>query len=182
MELDAKQKQELQILLRSRKRANRTLAKRRAMERERQDWLARRENNLNLQTRYMQHLTEIARESTLLPMLEVAALQLGAHLTREVSYYLYFGFTTAALQFTKEVAREGKLRASYLDLRLTWDGGNHTNEAEIRIHMNGLITFHNSLIPIFRFVWRGHPDLLQKMLASALEHPRNKPLASKTHV
>jgi hypothetical protein len=95
-------------------------------------------------------------------------------------YYLYFGLDLDALNQFEEVGREGKLRTAYLDLFLTWNSGNQTNEAEIRVHMNGLITFHNRMIPVFTFVWRNHPQVLQKMLDRALENPRVKPLVSAT--
>ena len=178
--MDEKQKRELKILLRSRRRAKRMLAKRNILDRERKERLNRRERNLLLKNQYSQRLNELANESTILPMLEAAEQYLGACLTRTVSYYLYFGFGLLALQQTEEVAQESQLRAAYLDLLLTWNSGNQVNETEIRVHMNGLITFHNSLIPIFRFVWRNHPEVLQRMLDSALRNPRIKPLASVT--
>jgi hypothetical protein len=182
MTLDARQKKELQILMKSRRRAKRILAKRRSLDRERQKRLDHRERNLLLKIEYSEHLTKLTQESTLLPMLEAAAQQLGARLTQEVSYYLYYGFGMFALQQTEEVASQSELRAGYLVLRLTWERENRINEAEIRIHMNGLITFHNSWIPIFRFVWGSRPWILHRMLDSALANPRSKPLVSTSRI
>jgi len=157
------------------------MAKQRAFERERLDRSKRRETNLTLMNEYTQKLTEIADQSNLLPMIEIAALQLKAHISRQVNYYLYYGLGASSLQQTEEVAREGQLRATYLSLKVTWEVPQIINEAEIRVHMNGLITFHNSLIPIFLFVWRHNPELLQRMLSSALEHPHQHPVPASTH-
>jgi hypothetical protein len=45
-------------------------------------------------------------------------------------------------------------------------------EAEIRVHAKGHVTFHNSIVPVPRLIWRRYPNLLEKMLARAMSHPR----------
>lgn len=170
--MDKKQKKQLRFYLKARRRADKVLAKRRELEREKQVHEMRKETNQELKTRYTLELTTIAQESGILPMAELAALQCGGMLLQEVSYYVYYGLATSSLQQTAEIAENGELRASYLALRITWGEPEPSNEVEIRVHKNGLITFHNSYLPLFRFVWRRNPQLLQKMLTSALEHPR----------
>jgi len=173
--MDSKQKEELRILLKSSRRAKKVLAKRKAADRERRAQKMRQMSNFELMNQYSQELDELAQESTILPLIEVAALQLGARLKREVNYYLYYGMGVSSLQQTDQVAKTGQMRASYVSLLLTWGDGDVQNEVEVRVHMNGLITFSNSLLPIFPFIWRRNPHILQRMLALALEHPRQRP-------
>ncbi len=180
--MDKKQKEQLRILLKARRRANKVLAKRHELEREKQVYQARKETNEELKNRYILELTTIAQESGILPMAELAALQCGGLLTQDVSYYIYYGLATSSLQQTAEIAEHGELRATYLALRITWGEPECMNEVEIRVHKNGLVTFHNSYLPLFRVVWQRYPQLLQKMLTSALEHPRQRTAPVKNGV
>jgi len=178
--MDQKQKEELRILLKSSRRAKKVLAKRRAADRERRVQKMRQMSNFELMNQYSEELDELAQECSILPMIEIAALQLGAQLKREVSYYLYYGLGVSNLQQTDEVAKTGQIRASYLSLKLIWGETDVLNEAEVRVHLNGLVTFHNTPLPIFHFVWKRNPQILQRMLALALEHPRHRPAEAKT--
>lgn len=172
--MDKKQKQRLRFYRKARRRANKVLAKRHELEHEKQVHEMRKETSQELKNRYTLELTTIAQESGILPMAELAALQCGGLLTQDVNYYIYYGPATSSLQQTAEIAQHGELRASYMALRITWGESETVNEVEIRVHKNGLITFHNSYLPLFRFVWRRNHQLLQKMLTSALEHPRQR--------
>lgn len=169
--MNRKQKEELQLLLKARRRADRVLAKRRQAEQEKLAHKMRREASQELMQKYTRELTALAQKSGILGLAETAALQLGASLTQEVSYHVYYGMATSSLQQTFEIAERGELRASYLALRILWGQPEALKEAEIRVYPKGRITFHNSLLPVFPFFWRHNPQILQKMLASALEHP-----------
>lgn len=178
--MDQKQKERLRVLLKARKRADKVLAQRREVERKKQDRDKRLEANQELMKQYTQELTALAQESGILSMAEQAALRCGGSLAQEVSCYIYYGISGSSFQNALGAAHPGELRASHLALRITWEEVGVSNEAEIWVHKKGQITFHNSFLPIFPFIWRRNPRLLQKMLASAMKHPRPPaPLAKR---
>lgn len=169
--MDRKQKEQLRFLLKARKRADKVLAKRREAERIKQEHQNRLANNQELMKQYAQQLTDLARECGMLSMAEGAALQRGGSLAQDMSYYVDYGMSSSNLQHAIGVADKGVLCASHLALRITWEAGGALNEAEIRVHKNGSITFHNNILPVFPLIWRIYPAILQKMLASAMNHP-----------
>lgn len=170
--MDRKQKEELRFLLKARKRADKVLAQQREDAQKKLDYKMRKEANHELMEQYTQELTALARESGILAMAEQAALALGGSLTKQVSYYIDYGFSTSSLQHILAIEDQGKLRASHLALRIIWGQTDALLEAEIRVHQNGQITYHNCILPVFPFFWRHYPQLLKKMFTSALEHPR----------
>jgi hypothetical protein len=180
--MDRRQKERLRFLLKARKRADKVLAERREVVLKKQERKQRLEANQELMKQYTQELTVLAQESGILTLAEQAAARCGGSLAQEVSYFVYYGLSSSSFQNALGVADQGELRASHLALRINWQRDSVLNEAEILVHKNGQITFHNCLLPIFPFVWRSYPHLLETMLASAMNHPRPPaPLAKKGH-
>lgn len=170
--MDDRQKKELQILLKSRKRGNKILARQRELRREQTEHHLHLEKNLALMEQYTQKLTTIAGECGLLQMVEKAAQYCNGTLLQKVSYYVDYGLAASSLALTDDVTEAGELKASYLALRITWGEPESMKEVEIHVHLNGMVTFHNSWLPVFRFVWRHSPSILKNRLANALQHPR----------
>lgn len=166
--MDQKQKQELKAS----KRADKLLAEQQQVEREKQDYQQRITANIALKKQFTQDLTAIAQESGILALAEEAADTRGGRLVQEVSYFVDYGTAACCVPANVVDTRSGKLRAGYLALRITWEENGQMNEVEIQLAPNGQITFHNSLLPVFAFIWRRNPQILQTMLGSALEHPR----------
>lgn len=169
--MDKKQKERLRFLLKARKRADKVLAERREAVRKKQEHDQLLEANQALMKQYTLELTNLAQDSGILSMAEQAALLRGGSMVQQVSYYVDYGLNSSRLVQTYAVAEHGDLRASHLALRITWEETGTMNEVEVRVHKKGQITFHNFFLPIFPFIWRGHPQVLQKLLASALDHP-----------
>ena len=174
--MDQKQKEKLRVLLEARKRADKVLAERREAERKKQDHRERLAANQELMKQYAQALTALAQQSGVLALAEQAAQQRGGRLKKEVGYYIDYGFSSSNLQralvASEEGKDQGKLKASHLGLRIIWDEAGEAKEAEVRMHRSGQITFHNLLLPVFPFLWRAFPRLLERMMESALKHPR----------
>ncbi len=177
--MDRKQKEKLRFLLKARKRADKVLAKRREAERKKLEHDQRMQANQALVKEYTRQLTALAQDSGILSLAEQAALQRGGSLSQAVSCYIHYGLSSSSLQHATGVGSPGELRASHLALRIIWEESGASKEMEIRVHANGSITFHNSFLPVFPFVWRSSPQLLQKMFAYALNHPGSPAIPSK---
>src|SRR5512133_2454100 len=147
--MDQKQKERLRILLKARKRADKVLAGRREAERKRLEHNQRKQANQVLMQQYTSELTALAQESGILAVAEQAAHLCGGALAQEVSYYIDYGLSSTNLHQAILDAAQGELRASHLALRITWGESGALKEVEIQVHKNGLITFHNSPLPIF---------------------------------
>ncbi|PKO16355.1 MAG: hypothetical protein CVU39_08300 [Chloroflexi bacterium HGW-Chloroflexi-10] len=171
--MDRKQKEKLRFLLKARKRADKVLAKRLEAEQKKRDIKTRKEANQELIKQFTEELTVLAQECGILALVRQAALDRGGNLAQQVSYYMDYGFSTSRLQqHVLELENQGVLRASYLTLRISWGQPDTLYVAEIRVYKNRQIRFHNFILPVFPFIWRRNPRLLQKMLTKALEHPR----------
>lgn len=170
--MDRKQKEQLRVLLKARKRADKVLALRQEAVLKKQNHDKRLKASQELKKQYTQELTALAQESGILALAEQAALQRGGSLAKEVSYYLNYGLSGSSFPNPLGIAGQGELRAAHLALRIRWEADGACYEAEIRVHKNGMVTFHNSRLPVFPFIWRRRAQLLQKMLDSALKHPR----------
>lgn len=166
--MDRRQKEKLRFLLKARKRADRVLKERREAEQKKLDRQKHLETNRERMEQFSQMLDALAEESGIRALADEAALRLGGSLDRQCCYYLHYPISTSGLQQALADAEPGELRASHLALRITWG----EQEAEIRVHKNGQITFHHSLLPLPPFVWRRYPQLLQRMLEGALRRPR----------
>jgi hypothetical protein len=169
--MDRKQKERLRFYLKARKRADKVLTSRREAQQQKLDHEQRLQSNQELRKQYAQELTALAQESGILSMAEQAALTRRGSLAQEVSYYVFYGLSSSSMQHATGVGTQGELRASHLALRITWEEAGMMKQVEIRVHKKGYITFHNSFLPILPFIWRVYPQVLQKMLASALSHP-----------
>lgn len=180
--MDRKQKEKLRYLVQARKRADKVLAKRHEVERQKLDHQKRLQASQELKEKYTRELTELAQECGILAMAEQAALQRGSTLEQTVSYYLYSGLTSNSSMKTLADFERGELRASHLALRFTWEDAGMANEVEIRMHKQGYITFHNFFLPIFPIFWRFYSPLLRNLLASAMAHPRQSPMPENTGV
>lgn len=170
--MDRKQKEQLRILLKARKRADKVLAGRREVARKKLEHDQRKQANQALMEQYTRELTALAQQSGILSLAEQAAHLRGGNLAQEVSYYIDYGLSSNHLHQALMDENQGNLCASHLALRITWGEAGALKEVEIRVHKNGLITFHYSPLPIFPIIWRHYPQVLEKMLASALNHPR----------
>lgn len=171
--MDKKQKEELRILLKSRKRAQKVLAQRREVEQKRLEYKMQKEANQELIKKYTEELNTLAQECGIQTLAEQAAHERSGSLLKRVSYYIYFGPGIDFFRHSLEFEEYGELRASHLSIRILWKQPDHEwVEVEIRVHKNGQITFHNSIFPVFPFIWRQNPKLLNKMLVNALQHPR----------
>lgn len=174
--MDQKQKEQLRVLLEARKRAEKVLAKQHEAQRKKQEYEKHRMVNQELIDQYTRELTVLAQACGILPLAEEAACQRGGKLTCKLACYLDYGFKNNELQRTLAAVEQGtlrgQLRPSHLELWITWNEGNLAREVEIRVHTKGQVTFHNSLLPIFPFLWRRYPHLLEKMLNRALQHPQ----------
>lgn len=170
--MNEKQKEQLRILLKSRKKAEKVLAERRAAQQQKTEQNQRRQSNRELAQRYALELEDLARECGLLALAEEAAAMHGGSLDRQVSYYMDRGMSTACLQDALPEANKGELRASHLVLRVIWQEEKTTLEVEIHISKNGGVTFHNWPLPVFPFIWRRQPRVLPTLFARANRHPR----------
>lgn len=173
--MDRKQKERLRTLLKARKRADKVLARRRETAQAKEVHQQRLDARQELKRRYSEELTGLAQESCILPMAEQAALRCGGTLAQEVSYYIDYGLSSSSLRNPSGAAGQGTLRAAHLTVTITWEADGAHKEAQIRVHKNGWITFHNSFFPVFPLIWRWDSQLLQKMLASAMKHPKQHP-------
>lgn len=169
--MDRKQKERLRFLLKARRRANKVLAARREAALKKQDHDQRLKANQELKKQYTQDLSTLAQESGILALAEQAALQRGGSLAQEVSYYVYYGLSSSSFQNPLGITNRGELRASHLALKITWPEAGVLNEVEVRVHKNGMITFHNFLLPIFPFLWRRFPRIMQILLNRAQAYP-----------
>lgn len=177
--MDRKQKERLRFYLKARKRADKVLAKRREAERKKLESCQRKEANQELIKQYTQDLNALAQESGILAMVEKAAAVRKGSLSQEVCCYVDYGLNSSSLEQAIMDSNRGKLRASHLALTITWESTGGLNEAEVRVHKNGQITFHHNPLPIFPFLWRKYPHLLQRMIDGALHHPRPALLPAK---
>ncbi len=172
--MDRKQKEQLRFYLKARKRADKVLEARREALQKKQDHARRSEANQALLARYTGELTALAEACGILRLARQAADARGGSLRQEVSYYMDYGMANSNFQraFTEDT---GQLRASHLTLRITWIDGDAVKTAEIRVHANGQVRFHNkSWLPVLPVMWRWRPQLLHAMLDSALNHPRTE--------
>jgi hypothetical protein len=173
--MDRKQEENLRVLLEGRKRAEKVLAKRHEEEQKRLDEKIRQSANQEVLDRYTEKITELAQESGILAMVEQAVLDRKARLVKQAGYYVDYGFATSRLQaYILQLEDQGKLRVAYLALRIIWQEAALHNEVEVRVYLNGQITFHDWFLPVFPIFWRREPNLLQKRFTRALEHPRQK--------
>lgn len=177
--MNRKQKEQLRFLLKARKRADKVLAERREAKLKKLDHERRLEANQELKKQYTQDLTALAEESGVLAMARNAALQRGGDMTQQLSCYVDYGINSSRLVQTYAVAEHGELRPSHLAVRVTWEESGIVNEVEVRVHRKGQITFHNSFLPVFRFVWHRYPRLLHYLFDSALAHPTCSSLPTK---
>lgn len=170
--MDRKQKERLRFLLKARKRADKVLSARREAQRKKQEHAQRTQANQDLLRRYTSELNLLAEQCGILILAEQAASLCGAELAQNVSYYMDYGLSDSNFQRAFVEEKSGELKVSHLAIRVIWQEAGDLLEAEIRVHKNGQVTFHNSFIPVFPFIWRRYPHVLQKMLTSAMQHPR----------
>jgi hypothetical protein len=172
--MDRKQKEQLRILLQARKRADKVLAERRAIQQEKLDRKLQKEANQELMQQYSRDFMELAERSGILQLAEQAARRHNGSVTTRMGYYLDFGFNIGRLQRAMMTYRDGVLRASHLGIFITWFEGQEKRQVEIRYNKNHAITFHNSRLPVFSFLWKHFPKILPKMLADAMANPRTQ--------
>jgi len=134
---------------------------------------ARKDAVQAVKDRYTHELTGLAQESGLLALAGQMAFERGGSLAQEVSYYVDYGHSPSCVPPNLVSGVPGNLCASHLVLRITWEPQDALLEAEVYIHKNGQVTFHNNPVPVFAFIWRRAPGLLPNMLKSAVEHPRS---------
>lgn len=170
--MDRKQKEQLRILLRARKRAEKVLAERRALQQEKLERNLQKAANQELMQQYGQTFAALAERSGILALAEQAARERNGRMTTKMSYYLDFGIHTSRLHRAVMTYKDGVLRASHLSIFVNWGEGKGRQEVEIRYNKNHAITFHNSHVPVFSFIWKHFPKVLPKMLADAMAHPR----------
>lgn len=176
--MDRKQKQQLRIFLRARKRAEKVLAERRALQQERVERNLQKATNQELMQQYTQAFTALAERSGILALAEQAAREHNGSLTTKMGYYLDFGVHTSRLHRTVMTYKDGVLRASHLSIFIEWGEGKDRHEVEIRYNKDHAITFHNSYLPVFSLIWKHFPKVLPKMLADAMAHPRYPEISS----
>lgn len=169
--MDRKQKEELRFLLKARKRANKFLAERRELEQEKLNRKLQKAANQELMRQYTQELTNLAEQSGILALAEKASQSVHGNLSTKTSFFLDYGMNTSHLGGAFLTYKDGMLRASHLSIFVRWTRGLEEVEIEIHVNKNGVITFHNSPLPIIPFVWKHFPKVLPKMLASAMAHP-----------
>ena len=177
--MDRKQKERLRFYLKARKRAEQVLAARRAAEQQKLEYQQRKEASQDLQERYTEQLTALAQECGVMALAEAAARERAGSLTCRVSFYLDYGIASSHLQHAIGLKDQAVLRASHMVLAIRWDAQGTPREAEIRVYPKGYITFHNSFVPVYPFVWRRFPGVLRKMLEWALAHPTDAPAPVK---
>lgn len=177
--MDRKQKEQLRFYLKARKRADKVLAKQHETKQKKIDHDRRKEANQELLQAYTRDLNGLAQESGILSMAEQAARSRGGSLSQEVSCYVDYGLNSSCLQQAIMDSNQGKLCVSHLALQITWESAGILNEAEIRVHKNGQITFHHIPLPVFSFIWKRYPQLLQQMLDGSIKHPRPASLPAK---
>ncbi len=170
--MDRRQKEELRFLLKARKRANKFLAERREIEQEKLDRKLHKAANQELMRQYTQELTGLAEKSGILALARQASQAVGGSLSTKMGYYIDYGMNTSHLSGTFFTYKDSVLRASHLSVIINWEKGLEKAEIEIRVSRNGVITFHNSPLPIIPLVWTHFPKVLSKMLAAAMAHPR----------
>ncbi len=170
--MDRKQKEQLHTLLKARKRADKFLAERRAVQQEALERDMRKAANQELMQQYTLTFTRFAEQSGILALAEQAAREHDGCVTTKMSYYLDFGINTSRIHRAVMTFRDSVLRASHLGIFISWSEGQQKCEAEIRYTKNHIITFHNSRLPVFSFIWKNFPKVLPRMLADAMAHPR----------
>ena len=171
--MDPKQEKQLQILLKARNRANKILAK---QHKAREDAEKQRIHYLENWQSLRDHgklLLDISRECGLYTLMEAAAKDHGGKLIKEVNYFVDYGPGARYLAQTKEFQNIFVYRTTYLALIIQWEEAGLLKELEVRVRRNGLVTFHNSRFPVFRFMWVKNPDILRRKLENALLRPRN---------
>ncbi len=178
--MDRKQKEELRILLKARKRADKVLAARREAAQEKLDRSMRKAANQDLMQEYTRAFTARAEKCGILALAEDAARQVNGCFFTKMNYYIDYGVNTSHLTGVFFAYKDGVLRASFLSLFILWDEGKAKCEVEIRLNKNGAITFHHSPWPIFPILWKHFPQVLPKMLAQAMQNPR-KPEPKSRH-
>lgn len=174
--MDRKQKEQLRVLLKARKRADRVLAERRAAQQEKLERKMHQVANQELMRQYTEVFTALAERSGILALAEQAARACNGRVTTRMSYYIDYGFNINRLQLTVMTYKDGVLRASHLGIFIDWCEGQETHEVEIRYQRGDVITFHNSRWPVFPFIWKHFPKILPRMLADAMAHPRRPEL------
>ncbi len=170
--MDRKQKEQLQTLLKARKRADKFLAERRAIQEEALERELRKAANQELMKQYTQTFTSLAEQSGILALAEQAAREHDGCVTTRMSYYRDFGINTSRMHRAVMTFRDSVLRASHLGIFISWSVGQEKYEAEIRYTKDHIITFHNSRLPVFSFIWKNFPKVLPRMVADAMAHPR----------
>lgn len=177
--MDRKQKDQLRILLNARKRADKVLAERKAAQ---EAQLERKEHiaaNRELIHQFMEDFTRRAESCGILALVRQAAAARNGCVTTQMSCYLDFGTHTSRLHRTVMTYKDCVLRPSHLAIFIDWDEGKEKREAEIRYNRNGAVTFHHSPLPIFPIIWRKYPQVLDRMLAGAMAHPRPQELEKR---
>jgi len=170
--MDRKQKEQLDFLLKARKRSEKVLAERHAAEQAkltRQEMKAANQESIR---QWTAAYTAKAARSGILALAEQAAKDRGGHLFTRMSCWIDYGMSTSRYRTAILKTEDGKLRPAHLGIFIVWDSGENKKEIEIRIHRFGTVSFHNSILPVYPFIWKYFPAALEKMLASALAHPR----------
>jgi len=170
--MDRKHKEQLDFLLKARKRAEKVLAERQAAEKvklTRQEMKAANQESIR---QWTASYTAKAARSGILALAEQAAKDRGGHLFTRMSCWIDYGMSTSRYRTAILKTEDGKLRPAHLAINIVWDAGENKKEVEIRIHRFGTVSFHHSILPVYPFIWKVFPAALEKMLASALAHPR----------
>ncbi|MRR31730.1 hypothetical protein EG834_15675 [bacterium] len=170
--MERKQKDQLRILLEARKRADKVLAARRAVEQEKLDRQSMKAANQESIRQWTESYTAKAARSGILALAEQAAAERNGHLFTRMSCWIDYGMSTSRYRTAILSTKDGKLRPAHLAIMVVWDSAEGKKEIEIRIHRFGTVSFHNSILPVYPFIWKHFPAALQKMLANALAHPR----------
>lgn len=170
--MDKKQEEQLKILLKARKRAEKVLAERKAAEQKKLEEKQHKQATQEKLKQYGRELTEKAQECGMMAAAEQAAKERNGELKKQVSYYMDYGLSTSNLHRALNIPEYGELRASHLSLRIIWNQADAWKEAEIRVYYSGQVTFHNFILPVFPFIWRRKPEWLRRLLLRALQNPR----------
>ncbi|GAP12407.1 hypothetical protein LARV_00142 [Longilinea arvoryzae] len=178
--MDRRQKEELRILLKARKRADKVLAERREAAQEKLDRNMRKAANQELMQEYTRKFTALAEKCGILALAEEAARKVNGCFFTKMSYYIDYGMNTSHLSGAFFTYKDGVLRPAYLGIFITWDEGEAKKEVEIRYAKNGAVTFHHSRWPIFPFIWKNFPKVLPQMVDQAMKNPR-KPEPAPRH-
>ncbi len=178
--MDRRQKEELRILLRARKRADKVLAARREAAQEKLDRSMRKAANQELMQEYTQQFTTLAEQCGILALVKEAAQKVNGCFFTKMGYYIDYGMNTSHLTGAFFTYKDGVLKASHLGIFVTWGEGEAKREVEIRYNRNGAITFHNSPLPVFPILRKIFPRLLPGMVDRAMRNPR-KPEPKSRH-